>query len=136
MTVKELSQLFYLQRSIEIAKETLEDLEESLDVRSPGLSDMPKAGGARDRIGDVVPEIADRISELEEMIREAEARKKELMSYIRRVPNTRIRLILQLRFVDLMSWQEVADRIGGRETEYTVKKTCYRYLNGLEGDEK
>lgn len=132
MTVKELSQLFYLQRSIEIAKETLEDLEESLDVRSPGFSDMPRAGGARDRIGDVVPEIADRISELEEMIREAEARKKELMTYIRRVPNTRIRLILQLRFVDLLSWQEVADRIGGRETEYTVKKTCYRYLNGMD----
>ena len=35
-----------------------------------------------------------------------------------------------LRFIHQKTWQEVANAIGGKETEYSVKHTCYRYVEG------
>ena len=32
-----------------------------------------------------------------------------------------------------MQWQQVADEIGGKETEYSVKSCCYRYVEGNDG---
>lgn len=130
MTVKELSQLYYINASIEMMREQLADMREAADIRSPSLSDMPKAPGARDKIGDIVPRIADQESEIRAMMREMEDKRRELTAYINTVPNMRIRLIMQLRFLRLLTWQEVADVIGGKETEYTVKMACYRYLKG------
>ncbi len=132
MTVKELSQLYYLNASIEMMREQLAEMREAADIRSPSLSDMPRASGVKDKIGEIVPSIADQETELEEMLAEMEEKRRELTAFINTVPNYRIRLILQLRYVKLMTWQEVADKIGGKETEYTVKKTCYRFISEKE----
>lgn len=136
MTVKELSQLYYLNASIEMMRERLAELREAADIRSPSISDMPRAPGLRDKVGDIVPRIADEEAELEEMLREMEEKRRELNAFITRVPNVRIRLILQLRYVKMMTWQEVADAIGGRETEYSVKKACYRYVGGMTASDQ
>lgn len=128
MTVKELSQLYYINAYIEHMREQLAEMREAADVRSPSLSDMPKAPGARDKIGDIVPRIADKEAEIRAEMREMERVRAELTQYINKVPNVRIRLIMQLRFLRLLSWQEVAEVIGGKETEYSVKQTCYRFL--------
>lgn len=132
MTVKELSQLYYINRSIEHMREQLAEMRQALDVRSPSLSDMPKAPGAHDRIGDLVPRIADEEARIRAEMREMERVRAELTGYINTVPNVRIRLIMQLRFLRLLTWQEVADVIGGKETEYSVKQSCYRFLKGRE----
>ena len=132
MTVRELSQLYYINAAIEMMRDQLEEMREAADVRSPSMSDMPKAPGARDKIGDIVPRIADKEAEIRAMMREMEHKRAELTRYINTVPNVRIRLIMQLRFLRLLTWQEVAEVIGGKETEYSVKQTCYRFLKGKE----
>ncbi len=129
MTVKELQQLVYLEKIIRHEQERLNDLRASLSLRSPGLSDMPKAPGARDRIGDAVPDIVDQTAKIERDIRKYQDVCEQLRAYIDSVPFARIRLIMTLRFIDLKTWQEVADEIGEKETEYSVKKAVYRYLN-------
>ena len=128
MTVKELQQLFYLEKIIQHEKDRLDELRASVDLQSPGLSDMPKAPGARDKLGDTVPKIVDQEKEIEKNIRIYSETREMLLQYINDVPFIRIRLIMTLRFVDKMTWQEVADAIGGKETEYTVRKAVYRYL--------
>ncbi len=130
MTVQELQQLFYLQRMIDREKDRLDDLRSAVGLKSPAFSDMPKAPGAHDKIGQLVPAIVDQEREIEETIHEYEKTVEKLQSYIRHVPNARIKLILTLRFLDQKPWQEVADIIGGRETEYSVKQACYRYVDG------
>lgn len=130
MTVRDLEQLFYLSRVIDREKEKLEDLRSAAGLKSPLISDMPRAPGVRDKIGETVPAIIDQEAELIEKIRAYSETKKRLEDYIETVPIMRIRLILQLRYLDKKTWQEVADAIGGRETEYTVKQACYRYVNG------
>lgn len=130
MTVQELQQLFYLGRLIDLEKEKLEALRSSLDLQSPMLTDMPKAPGARDKIGDIVPEIIDQEQEIERNLKAYKEARDKLTAYINHVPNIRIRTILILRFIDQKPWQEVAETIGGKETEYSVKQACYRYVDG------
>lgn len=46
--------------------------------------------------------------------------------------NVRMHMILTLRFIQQKPWQEIADYIGGKETEYSVKQACYRYVEGRD----
>lgn len=136
MTVDELSQLAYLDRLIERETGKLLDLEEAADIRSPILSAMPKTPGAVDKLGKLVPAIADKRAEVEKKVAAYRELKERLTDFIDHVPNARIRLIFQLRFLDQMTWQDVAEYIGGKETEYSVKHACYRYLEEKNADEK
>lgn len=128
MTIEDMRELFYLDKLIEFETERLENLRAKLDLHSPVISDMPKASGARDKIGDITPEIVDKQREIEMDLKDLEARRKRLQDFIRVLPNVRIRIIMSLRFIDQLTWTEVAAKIGGRETEDTVKKAVYRYL--------
>ncbi len=128
MTVQELSQLGYLERLIRKQQARLEELREAADVKSPALSGMPKSPGAGDRIGEIVSEIVDRETALEESIAKYTELRNRLTEFIDRIPNARIKLIMILRFIDRKSWLDVADEAGEDETEYSVKHAVYRYL--------
>lgn len=130
VTVQELRQLFYLNKAIEREQSRLDDLRASVALKSPVYTDMPKAPGVRDKIGETVPAIVDQENEIMETLRKYREARDRLQTYIQTVPSMRIRLILSYRFLDMMSWQEVADAIGGNETEYSVKQACYRYVEG------
>ena len=128
MTIEDLRELFYLDKLIDYENERLENLRAKLDLHSPAISDMPKASGAKDKIGEVVPEIVDKEREIRMEVQDLEERRKRLHDFIRVLPNVRIRIIMSLRFIDQLTWTDVAAKIGGRETEDTVKKAVYRYL--------
>ena len=130
MTIQELQQLFYLEKLIERERERLESLRSAVSVKSPILSDMPRAPGARDKLGDIVPEIVDQEAEITRSLQLYTETRDKLMAYINHAPNARIKMILILRFIDQKPWQEVADIIGGKETEYSVKHAAYRYVEG------
>lgn len=48
--------------------------------------------------------------------------------FIAGVEDSRIRRIITLRFIENLSWNKVADRIGGGNTEDSVKKMFYRFM--------
>lgn len=48
--------------------------------------------------------------------------------WLQGIADSRTRLIFTYRFVDCLTWNEVADKIGGNNTDDSVKKICYRYL--------
>ena len=48
--------------------------------------------------------------------------------FIASVDDSRMRRIITLRFIDNLSWNKVADRIGGNNTEDSVKKVFYRFM--------
>lgn len=47
------------------------------------------------------------------------------------IPDARIRAILRYRYVDGLDWWTVADKMGGRETNETVKKASQRFLEKI-----
>lgn len=48
--------------------------------------------------------------------------------FITSVDDSRMRRIITLRFIENLSWNKVADRIGGNNTEDSVKKAFYRFM--------
>lgn len=137
MTVKELEQLAYLEKIIRYEQDKLDDLWASVDLHSPGLSDMPKAHGARDKLGDTVPKIVDQAREIEENILLYKKTRERLLDYINSVPFVRVKMIMKLRFIEQKTWQEVADYIDngtGKETSDSVRMAVNAYLSQEAGN--
>lgn len=130
MSLKELSQLYYLDKLLQRNARRIEEMRARLTGTTPKLNGMPGRPGASDKIGDGIPEIVDLMRKLEDDRLNFEIEKAKLENYLRQIEDTQTRLIFILRFVDLKSWAEVALQVGGSNTEDSVKKACYRYLKG------
>lgn len=52
----------------------------------------------------------------------------EVEEFIASVEDSRMRRIINLRVIDGLSWNKVADRIGGGNTEDSIKKAFYRFM--------
>lgn len=129
MTLKELSQLYHLNREIEKAKEKLKKLRAK--AQSPGsfkLSDLPSCK----ETGSKTENYALKIAELDEIISAKKERcideKIKLMKYISDIDDSLTRQIFELRFVEGKSWPQVAHNLRGSNTEGSVKMICYRYI--------
>lgn len=48
--------------------------------------------------------------------------------FVASVDDSRMRRIIALRIIDGLSWNKVADKIGGGNTEDSVKKSFYRFM--------
>ena len=53
----------------------------------------------------------------------------QVEEFIESINDSYIRRIIQLRIVDNLTWQQVADRMGGSNTDESVKKAFYRFMN-------
>ena len=162
MTVKELSQLYWLNREIEADKRRLEELdieikrdEEQLariETKATSASGtkydgMPKAPSYGNRLESTVVELV--------AMQDAISRKKALRSdcamaiqakqilclternrlerYISNLPDSLLRMVFTYRFVNGMTWAQVSEAVGMKTTEDSVKKLCYRFLAGEKG---
>lgn len=128
MTLKELSQLYYLNREIEMDKRRLEELEAKLLPGSPVLSEMPRGAGMTDNMSLYISDIV----ELQDMIAAKQKRciheQARLEQYISKISSSLVRQIFVYRFVNGLPWEQVAACVGGGNTGDGVKKICYRYL--------
>jgi len=157
MTVKELSQLYHLNREVEMDQKRLADLDseiqrdesrlavleaKSTSVSSPAYDGMPKSPSGGNQIECSVAELVD--------LRDLIARKKALRSecamtihakqilclternrlerYIANVPDSLTRQIMTLRFINGLGWWQVAYSIGGNNTGDSVRMNVKRYL--------
>lgn len=55
----------------------------------------------------------------------------ELERNIETIPNIRVRNIIRFKFIDGMSWVQVAHEIGGNATEESVRKEYKRFLENI-----
>ena len=128
MDKKTLYRLFYLPKQIEQKKREIQRIQEQLDVKSPSLSGMPHAGGVHDKVGDGVVELVTKKEELEELVHGYQMEKDRIDAWIDSVEDLQINLMLCLRFREKKSWNEVADEVGGVNTEDSCRKMIDRYL--------
>lgn len=99
MTKNDLTQFYYLDKEIE-----------------SWLEDAKQAKNSAEK-----KQIEKRLSELKD-------KRQEVVNFIMAIDDPQTRLIVKLRCFNLLSWNAVADRIGGMNSEYTVKKRFYRFL--------
>lgn len=69
-----------------------------------------------------------RKSHLEQLERMIQLKINEIESFMNSVSNSRVRLIIRLRYINGLQWEEVARQMGGGNTEDTCRMMLDRYL--------
>ena len=94
------------------------------------MDGMPKAPfHQQSRVEKYATSIADVKRELEELEEKILQEECAIQRYISTVPDSRMRLILQYRFVDGFEWREVARKLDrNEENDGNVKMAVYRFL--------
>lgn len=128
MTLNELNGLRHIDAEIKDIEEQLEELRTEAESCTAKLDDMPKNSGVSDKVGRLACEIADYTTLLEETKAERTKKSREIHAYIVNIENDYIRRVFYLRFVRGLTWAKVAERIGGGNTEDSVKKIVARYI--------
>lgn len=135
MTLKELSQLYWLIKEIKMDEERLRELESSaMSVSAQVITGMPRGSrNNRSPIEAVTAEIIDLKTIIAAKQIQCVHERARLERYIASIDDSLTRMVFTARFVEGKTWADVADAIGGN-TEDSVKKVCYRYLNREQED--
>ncbi len=130
MTLKELSQLYYLTREIEADEQRLAELSEAAGApSSSNLTGMPRAPRRADsKVERLTAEIVDLKAIIAARQIQCIHERARLERWISGIPDSLTRQIFHYRFVECLTWLQVAVRVGGGNTEGGVKMICYRYL--------
>ena len=128
MTLKELSQLYYLNREIEMNERRLEELELKTMSGGSTITGMPRGSRVADKVGHYAAEIADLRGIIETKQRLCLYERNRLERYISGIEDSLLRQIFTYRFVNGLPWRQVAACIGGGNTEDSVKMMCHRHL--------
>jgi hypothetical protein len=130
MTLKELSQLYHLNREIEMDQRRLEELRVKASSPSgPNLTGMPGGGNSLDsRLDRYIAEIVDLEAIISAKVTLCIHERSRLERYIADIPDSLTRQIFTFRFVSGLSWEQVAAQIGGYNTAKNLSNICYRYI--------
>lgn len=126
MTVRELNQYRFLVGEIKYLERKINEQKATVSVRG-SLPEYPYI--LQNRTLEGIPASAsDIVSKYCAAKLRAEQELDKLIDYITGIPNSQIRQIFRLRFIDGCKWNTVADIIGGGNTEASMKMTVVRYL--------
>lgn len=130
VTKKELEQIYYITREINMWQRELDSLKTKSKVSSPALTGMPEGKGTT---GDRVGNNATRIAYLEQKIKdkksELEILRISITEYIMSIDDSLIRQIIKLRCIDLKTWTKIAIAVGGYNTADSVRMIYNRYID-------
>lgn len=132
MNINELNNLRYIEKEIKLLQERIEELETEAARVTPILTGLPGKGSGGDRIGAVVEQIIEEKEKLEAALQQRQEERRKAMRFINSIADSQLRTIFILRFVSGKSWNEVADCIGGGNTEQSVCMRVFRYLKKRE----
>ena len=126
VSLRDLSQMRNLQQEIRLDTARLNRLDVTLYPSS-------RLDAERAALAPYAAEIREVIRvKRENCIRE----RLRLERYIASVDDSLVRMAMTLRFLDGLHWQAVAMRIGGGNTEDSVKKMVYRYIEKQKTEQK
>lgn len=128
MTLKELSQLYYLNREIEMDQRRLRELEARALPGAQVITGMPHGSGVADIVGRYAAEIADLRGSIEAKHQQCLYERSRLERYIADIDDSLLRQIFTYRFVNGLPWLQVAACIGGNNTADSVRVACNRYI--------
>ena len=129
LTKKELSQLYYLNREIEELQRRIEELECAATSTTSPITGMPSVHSVRDKLGDYAAEIADLKGILDLNMKKCFYELNRLNRYIQGLEDSEIRMILSLRYINGLSWEQVAACISAYATADSVRKLHDRFLS-------
>lgn len=129
VTLQDLKELRYMQGEIA----ALAEREREIAHRLTYAASVPAAARVKgddgrtgeERYRDALERVRESLCARRLTLAEKEA---AVLAYISGIPDSLMRQILTFRFVTGLSWTAVANKIGGGNTEESVKKAFYRFF--------
>lgn len=134
MDKKKLSQLRYLNKEIELLKEQIDNLDYNIttdtvkgsDTEYPYISRNIKITGVdiqdyERKAKRLKRKLSRRVEELLDLL-------EEINEYIESIDDSLIRQIIILRYINGLTWDQVAAHIGGGNTADSLRMMLNRYL--------
>lgn len=80
---------------------------------------------------EIKQDIKELYTTLENLHKKQLVKELELTKQIAQITDVQVRVSIQLHYIDGFSWNDVADRIGGGNTDTSCRKYVSRYLQKL-----
>ncbi len=126
MTIDDASQIYYINKEIKALYRELAELKQQSFFKPIIISDMPHGGDTKD----LYVEYTSSVLEIEDMIRyslmKLQRERKKIEQFLDTVKDSELRLILRLRCINNMNWQEIGDEIG--MDRRTASRKFYNYF--------
>lgn len=129
MTKDELERLSVLNIELRRDLERLCELRSIASGRTSSISGLPHIGMLRDNTGLYLAMIDELKQIIMERVLESIIEYAKLNAFVNDIPDPLLRQIILYRFVDGLKWRQIAARIGGNNTEDSVRNCVNRYLN-------
>ena len=126
MTIKQLEQIYYLTKEKQMWEDRLRELPDITAVKYDSI------GVSNSGISSPVQQIAEQREKIREIISAKLAEisfvEREILEYICSIDDSLMRQIMTHRHIELKSWLQVANTIGGNNTADSVRMMHDRYL--------
>ncbi len=127
LTKEELREIYYINREIVMWQRELDRLKCTSLVKSPTISDMPRGGCPRG-IEDYAVDLVEYETIINGLLAKVQVQRKRIVEFINGIDDSLMKQIIFYRHISCMTWNEVANEIGGGNTEESVKKIYQRYF--------
>ena len=126
MTIKQLEQIYYLTKEKQMWEDRLRELPDITAVRYDSI------GVSNSGVSSPVQQIVEQREKIREIISaklvEISFVEREILEYICSIDDSIMRQIMTHRHIELKSWLQVANIIGGNNTADSVRMMHDRYL--------
>ena len=129
MTKKELSQLYYLNREIEEIQRRIIELETLATGCTSRITGMPMGSDVNDKVGTYVAELADLKCLLDLNLKKCFYELNRLNRFINSIEDSQMRMIISLRYINGLPWEQVAASISYMLSGDSVRKAHDRFLS-------
>ena len=126
MTVKEINHLYYINKEIEQMQRELNDLKTQNFYKSNVLTGMPKGNSEYDVFSDYAEDVKTLEDMLQYNLKKLQIERKKIEEFLSSIEDVELRLIIRLRAVNNMKWEEIGAQLGMDRT--TASKKFYKFF--------
>lgn len=112
MTEKDMGQMYYLNKEIERLNEELNWMECKSMMKSPILTGMPFGGGVSDKTADYAVRIEEIKNLIDISVKKLLYTRAEIERFLQEIEDPELRLIIRLRSINHLGWQEIGEELG------------------------
>ena len=132
MRKEELNEIYWLNKEIEDLENRLQELEEEDGLKASSFNETTKSNSNQS----IVERIALKKVELQNQLYQNKLlileEKSKIESFIEKIPNSKLRTIVRLRNIDLLTWEEIAKALS--MTRKTATNQYNEFISSLKKD--